>query len=98
MPSETGCSSELSVADKSQMQVRMDLLPPEITDDMPVSILFIGKAVRALSQPGSSLSNDHFGAAAALDSLQAAPAFDAGRFELVIEKIRAQVGRIGAGH
>lgn len=69
----------------------MDLLPPEITGDTPLSILFIGKAVRALGQPGNSLPEDPLGAGAALDSLQAAPAFDAGQFELVIENIRAQV-------
>lgn len=73
------------------LQVRMDLLPPGITDDTPLSILFIGKSVRALYRPGRSQDATDLGAEAALNELQAAPVFDATAFELIIEAIRKKV-------
>lgn len=75
-------------------QVRMDLLPPGITDGTPLSILFIGKSVRALGGPGRSQQAVDLGAKAALDRLQAAEAFDPTTFELMIESIREKVGCI----
>ena len=71
--------------------MRPDLLPPGLVGETPQSILFIGKAVRVLTPANGDTMGDGLGAAAALDALQGAPAFDAAYFELVVEHIREQV-------
>lgn len=85
------CSIFLDRNEGQQVQVRMQLLPPEIANETPLSILFIGKAVRVLQPQSGGLPADQLGAAAVLDRLQAAPAFDAGEFESAVESIRSQV-------
>ena len=71
--------------------MRPDLLPPGVLGETAQSILFIGKAVRVLTPADGDTMGDPLGAAAALDALQGAPAFDAAYFELVVENIREQV-------
>ena len=80
------------------LQAGADSLPPQVSPETADSILFIGKAVRALRPQGGkgSVMQDQLGAGAPLEALQAQPIFNAALFESTINVIRESVGLCSA--
>ncbi len=73
-------------------QVKEAAIPPQLSQETAVQVLFIGKAVRVLRPPQASMLEDQLQAGPILEQLQATRKLDTGPFETAVDHIREQVG------